>query len=190
MPFPGGTQGSHDDGQHQGSAKRNTLNGVMGLDANKIIALMGAAPAFALHLTHSSLYYTVVQGTFAWAADAGQTDFETWIGEAAGYWRQSVGPATLDEYKFPLNLEKGRYNLTIAYYKGPARGIVEVLTDSTSLGTVDTYAAGGAANQIATFPFTLSASVTDLRIRVNGKNVGSANYYFDISRILLEKYGV
>lgn len=34
MPIPGGTQGAHNDDSHQGSAKRDVVNGVAGLDAS------------------------------------------------------------------------------------------------------------------------------------------------------------
>lgn len=34
MPFAGGSLGAHDDGKHAGSAKRNTVNGVAGLDGS------------------------------------------------------------------------------------------------------------------------------------------------------------
>jgi len=33
MPLSGGTTGSHDDSSHQGSARRNAVNGLAGLDA-------------------------------------------------------------------------------------------------------------------------------------------------------------
>jgi hypothetical protein len=39
MPFPGGTQGGHDDSQHQGSAKKAILSGVASLDATTHVPL-------------------------------------------------------------------------------------------------------------------------------------------------------
>lgn len=86
MPFPGGTQGAHDDGSHQGSAKRNVANGVPGLDSNGRII----APGEILFLTRSvgDKIYLGDQTSNNWAfylERIANNDFTGYIIESGAY---------------------------------------------------------------------------------------------------------
>jgi hypothetical protein len=83
MPFPGGTQGAHDDTQHQGSAKRDTTNGVAGIDGSGYVE----APAAYLSLTRSvGNYLGILDRTSGDVANRflriGSADFQGFIKEA------------------------------------------------------------------------------------------------------------
>lgn len=132
---------------------------------------------------------TAVQGTWAWAADVGQTDYASVTGEGAGsYLNNTITDA--DEYKWSnIYLTKGTYKLTIITIKGINGGIAEILFGTTSLGTVDMYGVLD-YNYEVTITFTLQADNTaDFRFKVNGKNPGSGAYAIRFSRFVLEKTG-
>jgi hypothetical protein len=132
---------------------------------------------------------TVVQGTWAWLADALQTYWGSVTGEAAGYYSNSTN-ANLDEYKWSsIFLTKGSYKITITSVKKANEGIMEMLFGTTSLGTSDMYALVTVNNQTVTLTFTLTYDQTaDLRFRVNGRNASNVTgYYAEFSRMVLEK---
>lgn len=80
MPIPGGTSGAHDDDMHQGSAKRDTANGLAGLGAGGQVL----APGSDIELTRDgSEYIEVVERTsgdivYRWTR-IGVNDFECHI---------------------------------------------------------------------------------------------------------------
>lgn len=61
MPFPGGTQGAHDDGQHQGSAKRDAANGVAGLNASAKVPDANLESPVGTHAALTSTHGGVLQ---------------------------------------------------------------------------------------------------------------------------------
>lgn len=134
---------------------------------------------------------TAVQGTWAWVADASQTNFASVTGEGAGVYYNGGTHTDLDEYKWSnIFLTKGTYKITIYHMTASNRGISEVLFGATSLGTKDLYSAGDVYNQLWEISFTLTTNTTaDMRFRCNGKNAASSDHNVDFSRFVLEKTG-
>lgn len=130
-----------------------------------------------------------VAGTWAWSANALQTDFASVTGEAAGSFANVVGVADLDEYKWSsVFLAKGTYKATVTHITSSNRGIAQVLFGTSVLATKDCYSAGAVYNVKWEITFVLTADTTaDLRFRVNGKNAASTNYYVEFSRLEVEK---
>lgn len=132
---------------------------------------------------------TAVQGTWHWTAVPSETDYASVTGEAAGCWNNEATHNNLDEYKWAnIYLSAGTYKITLIYFKSTNLGICEILYGTTSLGTVDQYAAVASYNLTATFTLTRTSDTTaDLRIRCNGKNAGSSDNVVLFARIHMEK---
>lgn len=133
---------------------------------------------------------TAVAGTWAWFADALQTDYASVTEEGEGSYSNTTS-ANLDEYKWSnIFLTKGTYKINITWLSWNDQGIAEVLFGTTSLGTQDMYAAVTVYNQVWTITFTLATDQTaDMRFRVNGKNDASSDYYVLFSIFELAKTG-
>ena len=133
---------------------------------------------------------TAVQGTWLWGNHAEETNYASLTGEAAGDYYNSTH-TNLDEYKWGnIFLTKGTYKITIIHPQNNASGIAEVLLGTTSLSAKDLYAGVGTYNNLWEITFTLTSDTTaDLRFRVNGKNVGSSNYYISFARFFIGKVG-
>lgn len=144
------------------------------------------------HYFHASFdEVTVVQGGWNQVVNAAQTDIDTALVGAGNLYRNSTGPANLDEVHFgSISLLAGTYKVIFAYTTANNRGIVEILIGTTLIGTVDTYSAGGVENVVSAFTYSPTAPITgNLRFRVNGKNASSSAYNIVVSRLEIIRTG-
>lgn len=82
-----------------------------------------------------------------------------------------------DEVEYRFVSEAGAFNFVLNASNGPNRGIVTILIDGVSQGTIDMYA-GGWGDALNVLPVTItSAGNHTLRIRVTGTNPLSGAYY-------------
>jgi len=82
-----------------------------------------------------------------------------------------------DELEYRFVSEAGAFNFVLHASNGPNRGIVTILIDGVSQGTIDMYAGGwGDALNVLAVTITSAGNHT-LRIRVTGTNPLSGNYY-------------
>jgi len=179
--------------------KRNTANGVAGLDASAEVI---APPSIHGANKHNStviaellpLYFyeedgIVVQGTWTWVDNANQTDFVTNHAHNAGFFYNNTN-ADNDAYKWPsFYLPIGTYNFTVAYMKYTNRGICQLYANSVALGaSFDQYDAGYVWNETVVRQLVITqAQVVELEIKATGKNVASSAYAVSFSRIEMEK---
>lgn len=170
---------------------KNAASGIAGLDAQSRIAtaqtaailrsgLVGCIPVSAL---------TTVQGTWGQLNIAGCTDFDDVLVTQAGSYNNSTTKADLDEVKISnLVLNAGTYTIIVVWSGSTDTGILEVLHGAASIGTVDTYAAGGSFNTATSFTYSPTVRTSaDLRFRANGKNGASSAYAIHLQRIQIRK---
>lgn len=134
---------------------------------------------------------SIVQGTWVWTTNASETNYASVRAQAAGWWENS-SHINLDEYKWSsLYLGPGTYEIDIVYNADPNKGKCEIIFGNTVLATVDMYHAVSATyNNAASTDLVLSTQTTaDLRLRCNGKNASSSNYYINFSRLEIFKKG-
>ena len=130
-----------------------------------------------------------VVGTWIWATDVSQTNYQSLRGDGAGDWQNTTGVIN-NEYKWnDVYLTPGIYNLTVVYHVTTGGGIAEWMWGSQSLGTYDTYGSE-TYNVVNVIQFTVSSTgKNDLRVRSTTKNAGSVAYRIWFSRVELEKTG-
>lgn len=136
------------------------------------------------HYFHASWDEVIqVAGTWTTFVNASQTDYDSSL--IAGYIQNNATHANNDEVHFgSLTLNAGTYKISVAYVKANDAGIIEILLGTTSLGTIDSYAAGTSFNQATTLTYSPTARVSgNLRLKVTNKNASSSNYYLYVSRI-------
>lgn len=133
---------------------------------------------------------TVVQGTWSQAASASETDFDDSLTSVAGFLYNSTS-ANNDELHFGnLTLNSGTYKINISFIKDSTCAIIEILHGTTSLGTVDAYAAGAAYNNKIVFTYSPTTRVTgNIRIKATGRNGSSAGYLTPASKIEIIRTG-
>ncbi|HLA37013.1 MAG TPA: hypothetical protein VJZ02_00935, partial [Candidatus Brocadiales bacterium] len=123
-------------------------------------------------------YNAIVQGTWAFNVDVNQATANSFYNSTA---------ANLDQLDYKIYLAPGTYSLSLLGLKSSNRGIIDILLDSISVGTMDTYAASTVQNNVASLAgITVSTGgLKTLSVKVNGKNASSTGYYMDISSISL-----
>lgn len=95
-------------------------------------------------------------------------------------------PADTQEYTSSFMLVGGTYNLSILAVKYPDGGKFDVYIDGATVGTTqDLYAGSGTYNVVLTLS---SITVTGdgyhtLKLKVNGKNASSTNYYLYCTKV-------
>lgn len=104
------------------------------------------------------------------------TSTTNWMGS---YWY--LTPAQGARMIANVPLAKGTYTLKVLHFKFSNAGICEFRFNYTDLiGTLDTYSAAGAYNQIATFTgatLTAEDGMQKLVMTNSGKNASSSNYF-------------
>lgn len=88
-------------------------------------------------------------------------------------------------------LRAGTWTIGLISYFGGERGIATVTLDATTVGTIDTYNAGGAANSYGSLSgITVGADgVYLVKFTMATKNASSSNYYFSPQHIVLQRTG-
>lgn len=81
--------------------------------------------------------------------------------------------------------EAGDYTFTVLYVKANVCGIIDFYIDGVAVDTgLDTYAAATAWNQTRAIAVTgLAAGRHTFKYVVNGKNAGSGNYAFYVTKV-------
>lgn len=88
-----------------------------------------------------------------------------------------LGPAIYDFWRTYVNLVAGTYTFRLHCGLNSDRGIVSVVLNSTTIGTLDLY--GGLADSLQSITGIVVATsgVYKLELQVNSKNASSTNYY-------------
>jgi hypothetical protein len=133
---------------------------------------------------------TVVAGTWDQISIANQSDYDPSIISNPGYSR-AASATNNDEIHFgSLSLNAGTYKINLAYVKMPAGGIIEILHGTTSIGTVDSYAAALTYNQVVSFTYSpTTLSTGNFRIKATGKNASATDYRVSLSRLEIIRTG-
>jgi hypothetical protein len=114
-------------------------------------------------------YSAIIAGT--WILRAGQTG-------AWGYQQfdNNTGDNN-DQVDFKVYLEIGTYTFTLVYWRYPDAGILDLLIDAASVGTIDMY---GSSNAFTVSSITgivvASRGIKTLSWKINGKNASSSDY--------------
>jgi hypothetical protein len=88
-------------------------------------------------------------------------------------------PGQFDFWRTYINLIAGTYTFRLDYATSGDRGIVTVVLNGTSVGTIDTYLASNTRGIGAITSITIANSGNyKVELQVNTKNASSSNYYF------------
>jgi len=95
-------------------------------------------------------------------------------------------PANGDEVWFRFFAAAGDYDLHLNYLKNYNRGKIEIrIDDSDLLATDDLYTSSAQYNQWISHEVSLlNDGVHFLKLKINGKNAGSADYYWAMACVL------
>lgn len=168
----------------QTESMKNVASGIAGLDALKALQ----PPRTHNNVGSIGNNYTAYNGIWVPVNYASQTDWDDALVSQPGLLDEVSGVQGISIDWNPIVLMAGTYVIKIVTMKGTYRGIMEVLHGATSLGTYDCYAAATAYNQIATFNYSPTTSVSaPLRIQSTTKNAASTNYDIGFSRIEIFK---
>ena len=123
-------------------------------------------------------YSTVIQGTWAWTSNTNQ-----WCGGYFGNTSHADG----DELNYKVYVSPGTYTISLCTLKNSDHGIIKVYLDGTLILTYDCYAAVVTYNQIgsATGIIINDPGIKTLKIKIDGKNVASTDYYMTWDYIAL-----
>jgi hypothetical protein len=89
--------------------------------------------------------------------------------------------ADSEEIVYKIWLPKGNTTFYIYLKKGTNGGILEVLLDTTSQGTIDCYNGSATYNNRESVSLTVSeAGQYDLKLKCNGKNASSSGYQLSL----------
>lgn len=96
-----------------------------------------------------------------------------------------------DQYVWDVLLDSGTWAIDLIYRSGPARAIATIYLDSTSVGSVDMYAASNTSNVVATVSGISVASVGNysLKLKAESKNASSTAYNMTFHLIILRRTG-
>ncbi len=115
-------------------------------------------------------YSALIAGTWGWGVAATQ---------ACAGWFYNSTHADLDQFDFKAYLAPGTYTVSIFGKTDVDAGIIEVLIDGVSKGTVDIYSNPIVLNTIKTVAAisVTTAGLKTISLKVNGKNAGSSKHY-------------
>jgi hypothetical protein len=120
-------------------------------------------------------YSAVVAGTWANV----QSGSYIW----SSYWANSTH-ADLDQISYKAYMDIGTYTASFMVWSSTSTAILDLLIDSTSVGTVDTYGAGlHAIKTIASIAVT--RGIKTIGIKANGRNGSSSDNYIILFGISL-----
>jgi len=118
------------------------------------------------------MYSAIIQGTWSHIND---------MCAGGGFLRNSTG-ANADEVNYLVGLAAGTYTLRLLFTKTVAGGIVDVYVDGTEEGSIDTYAAATAFNNVLNIPGIVVAAPAMVVVRVvcDGKHASSTKWQCDL----------
>lgn len=107
---------------------------------------------------------------------------------AFGVQRYPNTPAQNNYVEWKVNLAAGTYSIDLCHLTFSSYGILDVLVDAVSVGTVDGYSAGS-ANKLTTFAGITVATAGSHTIRFicETKNASSSNYSYAINGFTMTK---
>lgn len=119
---------------------------------------------------------SIGQGTWVWGA--GITQYSGWI-----YYNTSN--VNGDNISYKVYLSRGTYSITFLNSTGLTFGILDLLIDGISKGTIDLYSDPAVANVIKTLTgcgiYTNGMHI--ITIKVNNKHASSTGYYIVFSEL-------
>ncbi len=92
-----------------------------------------------------------------------------------------------DQISWPVVLSAGTWTIEVVCFKNSANGIISLQLDGVEVGTVDTYAGSGSANnfvQVAGITVSVAGKKT-LTLKMTSKNASASNYYGNIQHVRL-----
>jgi hypothetical protein len=120
-------------------------------------------------------YSDIIQGIWAWISSSVQYFYGT---------LRTSSHANGDQINYKVYLDAGTYTITVLGIKDGNTGIMDVLIDGVSKGTVDTY---GAGTNNSLFPVSgivvTTPGIVTLSLKTTGKNASSGGYYMYYSSI-------
>lgn len=118
-------------------------------------------------------YSAVVAGTWATAMNALQIMY--------GYFYNSSN-ANLNEVDYKIFLDGGTYTFRVCCYTATNGAIMDVLLDTVSKGTIDTYSAAPTYNVLKSITgiVVTTPGIKTLGIKVNGRNASNVTGYYVI----------
>lgn len=107
----------------------------------------------------------------------------------AGILNNFTSGTDLDEVNYRCYLAAGTYTVTAILFTGTDRGIMKLKLASTTICTIDTYAAGNASNvlKVVTGCTVAASGLYTLRLMIDGKNGASSGYLFSINALALQQ---
>ena len=137
-------------------------------------------------LNHVSIYpdcyISVTQGTWQWLMDT--------LSPYCGRFSNQVGSANGDRINYTIGFAKGTYTFNILSWSNANWGILEVLIDGVSKGTVDQYSA--ALNRQVRYSIAgiaITSGSHQVSIKVNGKNASSSDYIIGYNAMSFSRTG-
>lgn len=90
-----------------------------------------------------------------------------------------------------FNLAAGTYTFTVLYRANTTHGILELLLDGVSLGTIDTYNGSATNNNVSSISSVSVAADGNytLRMKVNGKNASATDYLLAVQSVTATRTG-
>jgi len=141
------------------------------------------------YIDASSGNKTNIAGTWAFAADGGQTLRSLNLTSSAGYIDNSASHNNGDAVGFGnYTLPGGNYTVTLYTLRHTVNGIHEAWLGSTKIGTWDNYGSL-MYNYNRTNDIVVTTPLSGrLELRINGHNTSSSSYYGYISGLKVEGY--
>jgi hypothetical protein len=122
-------------------------------------------------------YVSIGQGTWAFQHNASMAYQSQWF---------NTSNADGDNISYAVSLAKGTYTLKILGYRATNRGICDVDIDEDEVAEIDTYGAADENHIWSQTGITISSSgLKTLKLRIDGKNASSTDYYISISMMVL-----
>lgn len=151
------------------------LNGLMGAvydETNRALRISGGA---------GEPRHIEVDALMAEKSHVGFATFGQDGGRFRAQYRQSSG-AVNDEVSWDLYIPAGTWSFTLYGYNGANRGIMTVQLDGVTAGTVDQYAAAGAATRGTIAGIVVAASgVKTVRLLMATKNASSTSFFGELA---------
>lgn len=93
------------------------------------------------------------------------------------------------EISWQFLFSAGNWTISLMHMTGPNRGIYGVKVANNAVGNIQGYSANAVYNVVSSNNVTIAATaVLELKIRMEGKNASSNNYYGAIQGIGLKRY--
>ena len=123
-------------------------------------------------------YSAIIAGTWAWGDNTNQMYDGAWYDSST---------ADQDQIDYIVSLAAGTYTFSVLTITSNAYGIMDVLIDGASVGTIDLYTLAAAYNVIKTITGIVVATsgLKTISILANGKNGSSSDYTLTYNNFVL-----